>query len=306
MTSDGTFPDEHSFPETDFAPVTGDVYCRLMNRDGSFNTVRAGSRLDSISYLSLLTMTWTRFFSLIAILHLASNLLFGMAYFLCGPDALSTNGPVAHVNHLWTCFFFSIQTLSTIGYGGLVPISLAANLLVAIESVYGLLAYALITGLFFARVSRTRARIRFSKTAVIAREGEDRYFQLRLTNRSRSEVLDASARVIYSRIELDGARSIRRFTPLDLQRSSVAFLPLAWSLRHRIDKSSPLFGEHASSLERKRVEILVLITALDESSGQTVTSRTSYVSAEIIADRQHCDVYRREFHDVPPQPHRPL
>jgi len=169
MTSDGNFPDEHSFPVTGFAPVTGDAYRRLMNRDGSFNTFRAGSRLDSVSYLSLLTMSWARFFSLIATLHLVSNLLFGMAYFLCGPGALSTNGPIAHVNHLWTCFFFSIQTLSTIGYGGLVPISLAANLLVAIESIYGLLAYALITGLFFARVSRTRARIRFSKTAVIAR-----------------------------------------------------------------------------------------------------------------------------------------
>jgi inward rectifier potassium channel len=294
MTSDGSFPDEHPFPPTGVASVAGDAHRRLMNRDGSFNTVRAGSPLDSVSYLSLFTMTWARFFSLIAILHLVSNLLFGMAYFVCGPSALSTNGPIAHVNHLWTCFFFSIQTLSTIGYGGLVPISLAANLLVAIESIYGLLTYALITGLFFARVSRTRARIRFSKTAVIAPEGDERYFQLRLTNRSRSEILDVSARVIYSRIEEEGAESVQRFTPLELQRTSVAFLPLAWSLRHRIDKSSPLFGEDTTSFDGKHVEILVLVTGLDESSGQTVTSRTSYVAAEIMVDRQHSDIYRRD------------
>lgn len=294
MTSDGNFSDEHWGPDAHLKLADGSPHRRLMNRDGSFNTVRAGSRLDSISYLSLLTMSWARFFSLIAALHLASNLLFGAAYFLCGPGALSTNGPLAHINHLWTSFFFSIQTLSTIGYGGLVPISLAANLLVAIESVYGLLAYALITGLFFARVSRTRARIRFSKTAVIASQGDERYFQLRLTNRSRSEVLDASARVIYSRIEQDGEKPVRRFTPLELQRSSVAFLPFVWSLRHHIDKSSPLFAEDMASLDRKRVEVLVLVTGLDESSGQTVTSRTSYVFAEIMVDRQHSDIYRRD------------
>jgi inward rectifier potassium channel len=265
-----------------------------MNRDGRFNTVRGSSRLDFFSYLSLLTMSWKRFFSLIAALHLVSNMMFGAAYFLCGPGALSTNGPVAHINRVWTCFFFSIQTLSTIGYGGLVPISLTANLLVALESIYGLLAYALITGLFFARVSRTRAHIRFSKTAVVSREDNGSYLQLRLTNRSRSEVVDASAKVIYSRVEGEGASSVRRFTSLDLQRSTVAFLPLLWNLRHLVDKNSPLFGLDAAALDRSRTEILVLITGMDESAGQSVNSRTSYIAAEILFDRQHSDLYRRD------------
>jgi inward rectifier potassium channel len=297
MNSEKNDGDEHltGIPAEATEPcLDASQYRRLMNRNGSFNITRAAAPFDSVSYLRLLTITWGRFFALIALLHIASNVFFASAYYLCGPGALATNGPRAEVGHLWSCFFFSIQTLSTIGYGGAVPISLAANLIVSIEAIYGVLVYSLITGLFFARISRTRARLRFTDTAAIFHEGAFRYLQIRVANRSCSEIIDLSAKLIYSRNEQENGTLRRRTTPLTILRPAIAFLPLAWNIRHCIDTQSPLFDVDLSDFAMRAPELMLLVVGMDESSGQAVSGRTSYVASEVLFSKRHTEVVIRD------------
>src|SRR5690242_13473408 len=137
---------------------------RLLNRDGSFNVRRKQNLSDAYaSYYSLLTMSWTRFIGLVVALYVAINGIFALAYVLCGDGALQ-----AISSSFQKAFFFSIETFSTIGYGNIVPVTLAANVIVCVEAVSALLSFALATGLIFARFSRPTAKVLFSDTAIIA------------------------------------------------------------------------------------------------------------------------------------------
>jgi len=173
-------------------------------------------------------------------------------------------------------FFFSVQTFATISYGTIHPVGIVPNLLVTIESYYSLLANALITGLVFARFSRPTAKIIFSKTAVIAPYRNISGFVFRLVNSRKNQLIELKAQVLSTRfVEKDGAM-IRSFDLLKLERERVSFLPLAWTLVHPIDESSPMFGLTEEDFEKSDVEILVLLSTMDETFAQTVHIRTSY------------------------------
>jgi len=216
-------------------------------------------------------------------------------FLCCGPTALSSSGPDTGLGPISRSFFFSVQTLSTIGYGALVPVGETANLLVAAESIYGLLAYALITGLFFARFSRIRARLRFSHVAVICSQNERRSLQIRTTNWSSGQVIELSARVLYSYLTGPDNSAVRKFAPLSMEPQSVAFMPLAWTLHHAIDPDSPLFDLDSQKCRSAHGELLVVIKGVDEGSGQVVYARTSYTSDEIEFDGSFEDMYERDM-----------
>lgn len=272
-----------------------DPFVRFMNKDGSFNSgVRRVAWYERLNYLGLLTVSWPRFLSTLFAVYCISNVLFATCFLLCGPTALAGNGPDVGLGPLSRSFFFSVQTLSTIGYGVLVPVGETANILVAIESIYGLLAYALITGLFFARFSLIRARLRFSRTAVICRNDRTRSLRIRITNWSSGQLIELSARVLYSYLSGPEASAVRRFAPLSVEPQSIAFMPLAWTLHHAIDSESPLFSLDAQRFESVHGELLVLIKAVDESSSQIVYARTSYTSPEVKFDACYEDMLTRD------------
>src|SRR4051812_33157647 len=156
---------------------------RLLNRDGSFNVAREGlgfwSQLSS--YHALLTMSWPRFISLITVAYLLINALFATAYILCGPGALENTTTHQSARFLEE-YFFSVHTFATIGYGYIVPMTLAANLVVTVEALVGLLGFALATGLIFARFSRPTAKILYSQSAVVAPYRDKTAFEFRITN----------------------------------------------------------------------------------------------------------------------------
>jgi inward rectifier potassium channel len=140
--------------------VASESQLRLLNRDGSFNVRRIGlSPAVSLSlYHQLLTLSWTRFLGLVVVFYLATNGLFALGYLACGPQAIQGMGPeTTGGSEFLRAFFFSVQTFATIGYGHLAPSGVAANLLVTVESLFGLLGFALATGLLFARFSRPTA-----------------------------------------------------------------------------------------------------------------------------------------------------
>ena len=179
-------------------------------------------------------------------------------------------------------FFFSVQTLSTIGYGQVVPIGTAANAVVTVESLVGLFGFAIVTGLLFARFSRPTAKMLFSRHAVIAPYQNGTAFEFRVANARSNELIEVSAKVLVSRFEeVDGLRT-RRYYPLQLERSSVVFLPLTWTVVHPIDPSSPLYGETEQSLRASQTEFLVLLSGFDETFSATVHTRTSFVPNEVL------------------------
>ena len=258
---------------------------RLLNRDGSFNVARTGlGLLESLApYHLLLTISWTGFLGLVAALYIALNFIFAVAYLACGPQALLGPGAEMLGGRFSRAFFFSIQTFATIGYGQLAPNGLAANLVVTVEALVGLMYQALATGLLFARFARPTASILFSRRAVVAPYGDGVGLMFRVVNRRRNEIIGLEAQVLFSSMVPDsqGGR-VRRYSLLPLERNRVTFFPLSWTVVHPIDEASPLAGKTSKELEHAQAEILVLLSGVDETFEQTVHARSSYRADEIV------------------------
>lgn len=266
---------------------------RLLNRDGSFNVARRGLRLGtSLSlYHTLLTTTWTRFMALVVVSYLLVNGGFALAYVLCGPGALQPALPGSATGaDFGRAFFFSVETFSTIGYGNVAPAGLAANLVVTIEALVGLLWLALATGLLFARFSRPTAKIMFSRTAVIAPYRGIRAFEFRIANMRSSELIEVQATVMFTRFEEHGGRPVRRFYLLPLERGSVTFFPLSWTIVHPIDETSPLNGLTRDDMRRSNAEFLVLLSGVEETFAQRVHARSSYRWDEVVWGAKFGDI----------------
>ena len=259
---------------------------RLLNRDGSFNVVRSGlGTLESLApYHQLLTISWVGFLGLVGLLYLVLNLVFAVAYLACGPAALLGPGAEMLGGRFSRAFFFSIQTFATIGYGQIGPNGFAANLVVTIEALVGLMYQALATGLLFARFARPTASILFSRYAVVAPYNNGHGLMFRIVNRRRrNEIIQLEAQVLLSSMERDNrGGAVRRYSLLPLERNKVTFFPLSWTIVHPIDDASPLAGKTPEELARAEAEILVLLSGIDETFEQLVHARSSYRADEIV------------------------
>jgi inward rectifier potassium channel len=285
---------------------------RFLNRDGSFNVTRTGfSFFRSLSiYHFLLTISWGQFLSLLVGFYFGANFLFAVGYFLCGPGALAGSTAVTFGERFQEAFFFSVQTLATIGYGGLRPSGFAANFLVTIQALVGGLGFALSTGLVFARFSRPNAKIIFSEKAVIAPYKDITAFEFRIVNAKNTQIVDVQATVMLSRMEDHQGKKYRRFHKLSLERDEVNFFPLHWVIVHPIDESSPLHGASPRGLLDADAEFLVLLTGVDETSSQAVHVRSSYKHDEVVWGSKFADMFTtsrgelavdlRRLHDIQP------
>lgn len=257
---------------------------RFLNRDGTFNVRRSGLRFwESLSaYHHLLTVTWTRFFTYVGIYFVVANTLFAAAYVAAGPTALSGAESLTLSGRFLQAFFFSIHTLATIGYGNVSPVTLAANILVAIESLTGLIAVAVIAGLSFARFARPVADILFSRNAIVAPYQQITALMFRIVNRKDNQLVDMSAKVLLTRRRQGGGLAEREFLALELERDRVVFFPLSWTIVHPINEQSPLWNVSEAEFQASDPEILILLYGFDETFSQTVHARSSYREAEIL------------------------
>jgi len=271
---------------------------RLLNRDGSFNVVREGLPFHrSLSlYHALLTMSWPRFFLLITGGYFAANLFFAVCYYLCGPHALDGWHTGTSFARFEDAFFFSVQTLATIGYGRMTPNGTLVNLVVTVEALVGLLGFAQATGLLFARVSRPTARLVFSRQAVVAPFRGGTALMFRIANLRSSQLSEVTATVSLSRLQETPAGRVRRFAELALDRAKVLFLPLHWVVVHPIDERSPLFGMSEEAFRSSEAEILILITGSDETFAQIVHTRSSYRADEVVWGARFADMFLRGDH----------
>lgn len=264
----------------------------LLNPDGSFNVVRRGLPFwHSLHLYSTFTrMSWGRFYLVVAAGYLAVNLLFGAAFYLAGPDAVAGLGEPHAAGRFLECFFFSVQTLSTIGYGAYAPVGTLANLLVTAEALTGMFFVALATGMIFARFARPRAKFLFSKRAVIAPFQGGRAFMFRVANALHSQLLDLNATVIMSRLDPTLGAG-RRFLTLTLERESVMFLPLHWVVVHPITPDSPLWEMDERAAAESGAEFLILLRGMDESTSQPVYARASYGADRVVWDAKFDEMY---------------
>src|SRR5205814_1763111 len=221
-------------------------------------------------YHLLLTISWIGFLVVVSTMYLVLNLVFAVAYVACGPDALMGAGAAMLGGRFSQAFFFSIQTFATIGYGQIGPNGFAANMIVTIEALVGLMYQALATGLLFARFARPTAAILFSEHAIVAPYADIQALEFRIANqRRRNEIIELEAQVLYTAFEADrSGRLVRRYRLLPLERNKVTFFPLTWTIVHPIDDNSPLAGKTRDDLEQAQAEILVLLTGVDETYEQ--------------------------------------
>ena len=248
---------------------------------------RVGGELNPLAdfYHTLMRASWPLTFALVFGGLIAINVVYAAAYLVIG----GVDG--VRAGSFEDCFFFSVQTLATIGYGKMVPVTRAAELVVMVEAFTGMLVTALITGLVFARFSRPTARIVFSRNAIIAPHEGKPTLMFRLANERANRVVQASVKVSLLRFEKTReGMSMRRLIDLKLQRSDSAMFAITWTVFHTIDDSSPLHGATRESLDEAKIGIVATLVGLDETISQTVHARRSWDAEDIVFDRKFVDV----------------
>lgn len=239
------------------------------------------------AYHSLLRMRWAGVLTAIAGAVLLLNVVFAAAYTAVGGVAGARPGSFEDA------FFFSVQTMGTIGYGAMVPQSPAAHLLVTLESVVGLITTALATGIVFARFSQTSGMLRFTKYVCISPLDGVPTLQLRVGNDRASTIFEAQVRVVLIRTEKtrEGVVLYRMYD-LDLVRDRSPALQRSWTVMHRITEKSPLFDATPSSCKLDEVEIAVSVVGTDDISLQPVHARRLYLTEEVRWGARPADILR--------------
>jgi inward rectifier potassium channel len=254
---------------------------RLVPRHNeSLRVIRIGHKVHHLNdlYVEFLAMNWSILVGLIVSLYFFSNMLFALFYFF---NFDGVQG--ARAGSFQDAFFFSVQTMATIGYGKMAPISVPVNIVVTIEALWGFCFFAVTTALLFAKFSQPKARVMFSNVAVIGYHDGQEYLSFRMANERTNRIVDAKASLYLIRTETtsEGSR-IRRFYDLSLTRNHVPLMQLSWTLMHPLDKNSPLFGLTQEDLAKVDAEIIVSVHGHDETMSQTIYARHSYIAEEII------------------------
>jgi inward rectifier potassium channel len=258
-------------------------------------------------YHWILGLSWTRFFALVVGYFVGVNLLFAGAFSLVdGSVANARPGSFADL------FFFSVETLATVGYGEMSPGSLYGHTVAAIEILFGMMSLAIVTGLIFVRFSKPTARMLFSERLVIRDFEGSRMLMLRVANERHNRIVEASASLGLVRAETSGdGETLYRIHDLPLVRDHSPVFSLTWTLMHRIDESSPLFGWSGERLQAQQARIIASITGHDETMAAPVHALHDYAADRIAFEHRFADIIaagedgRRvidltRFHDVRP------
>lgn len=239
-------------------------------------------------YHFVLTLSWPQFFGLLVLLFFSLNLCFALAYWLV-PGSVANARPGV----FWDHFFFSVETLATVGYGEMSPATTAGHVIAVVEIMSGMTILAVTTGLIFARFAKPKARIMFSRQAVIRQFDGQRVLMLRMANERYNRIVDVSAMLSIVRVErLKEGEPFFRIHDLKLRRERTQVFNLTWTLIHEIDEHSPLHGLSAEDLENSQAQIAVSITGHDETVAASVHAVHDYGWQDIVFDARFADVLR--------------
>ena len=259
------------------------------------------------SYHRLLTLRWSRFALLWVGVYLGVNLVFALCYW-AQPGGIANARPWSFED----AFFFSVQTLGTIGYGAMSPRSTLVNLLVTAEAFSSIALTAVATGLIFARISRPTARVMFSRVAVVTPRNGVPTLMFRAANVRVNQIVEAEVTLNLARtVVIQEGASYRGFYNLPTVRSRSPLFALTWMVMHVIDESSPLWGVDPAVLAQEQAELIVVISGVDEAFAQRIHARHSYTMEEIAWNRSFVDILSMDedggrvidygqFHDLKP------
>jgi len=257
------------------------------------------------AYFYLLVQPWSVFFAILIGFYLLANCVFASLYLLQPGGVDGAHG--------WPdVFFFSLETMATVGYGVMHPVTLYAHLLVSAEILFGVLAVPVATGLTILKFSRPTARVLFSRHAVVTPFDGVPTLMFRAANIRSNTIIEARMKVTMLRLATTAeGHTLWRLTDLDLLRDTNPTFALSWTVMHAIDAKSPFFGMSSEDCFDQDVEIIVVMTGLDATSSSTVHARHVYDAADIRFGHAFADVvtelpdgsvridYRR-FHDLRP------
>lgn len=256
---------------------------RLVSKDGGFRVQRIGESSGlREGFVALATMpTWQLVLTFFGA-YLGMNLIFGSLYMLVGVENIG-NAEMGTLSGRWmSAIGMSIQTLTTVGYGSLFPNSTAAWLVAAIEGVFGILGFSLISAVIYARFARPTTRLAYGEKALIAPFQGGWSLQLRLANKRTTMLVEMEARLMLVMADVDDQGERLNYYNLKLQLEKVSFLPLSWTLVHPIGPDSPLAGISRDELAQRRAEVIVMLKGVDEGYMQQVITRHSYRHDEIV------------------------
>lgn len=258
---------------------------RTVNADGSYNMERiTASRFgDFLLYRWLITTSWKHYWMAIISFYIVDNIVFGSIYYWMGAENLSGIVGTSELDKFMSCFFFSCQTFTTVGYGGLHPVGKIASATAAIEAFLGLMMFAVATGSLYGRFSKPVSRLVYSKNILIAPYKGITGMQFMVANGVETTLMEMEARVNLSWMdEDDNGQPIRRFQQAKLEFDKIAMFPTSWVINHPIDEESALYGRTIEEIQKMDVEVFVLLKGFDDVFSQTIYSRHSFVASQFV------------------------
>lgn len=277
-------PRRNSIDNTGFDNKTGNTSGRLINPDGSSNVIKKGIPFlhrYSAYHTFLIMPFWA--FALFALgAFIVANFFFAGYYFMLGPEALGLDATMSPTQIFLEDYFFSVQTLTTVGYGHHYPHTLHANVISAFETLFGWMAFAVLTGLLYGRFSRPKSYLLFSKIALVSPFKEGKALMFRLAPYKNTLLTEAEVKLNLSIQEEHHGKVVNRFYPMETEIGKINTLALNWTIVHPINEESPLYNLDADALEKGKAEILIFLRAFDEHFSNTVQQRYSYMYHDVI------------------------
>ncbi len=257
----------------------------IINKDGTTNILHLNRPLsiDDL-YTYFIGLSWWKFFIMVVFGYTLMNVFFGIIYVIIGIEQITpSKGNL--IQDFLNGFFFSAQTLTTVGYGGIAPKGITANIIAAFQALIGLMSFSFITGLLYGRFSKPKAAIRFSNNLILREFNGGRALMLRLMNSRKTLMIEPEVSVTLSMNQEDETGQYKRsFYVLELERKKITYLPTMWTIVHPIDEKSPLFKLSNEEIKELNAGLYILVQYHEESFGQKVYQTSSYKFTQVVCD----------------------
>jgi inward rectifier potassium channel len=278
---------------TGFGSNSTDYGGRFINKDGNPNIEKKGvGFFESISWFhTMLQLNNVKFFTIVFLFYALVNVLFACIYCLIGVEHLGGLNAVTNIDKFEEAYFFSAQTFTTVGYGRINPIGFITSTVAAIEALFGLLSFALATGLLYGRFSKPKAYLRFSQNVLITPFKDGLALMFRVASYKNNHLTDAEAKVSAGIMVEENGKMVNKFYQMELEYSRVNALTLSWTIVHPINEKSPFYTFTLDDFKNTHWELLIFLKAFDDMFSNSVLAKTSYTNNELILGAKFIPMY---------------